>query len=125
MLMNADGSDAMPILGKDHNCRPDWAPNGKRLAFVWAKGPGSFIQTINPDGTDLQQPTPARDYELWEYYPDWSPDGKWLAYAIGAENDTGGVWQVYVIDPSGGEPIRLTFQGGNSEPDCCPIILDQ
>jgi len=124
MIMNADGTDAMPLIGKDGNCRPDWSPDGNRLAFVWAKGPGSFIQTVNPDGTDLRQPTPARDYELWEYYPDWSPDGKWLAYAIGAENDAGGVWQVYVVESSGGNPIRVTFQGGNSEPDWCPITLD-
>jgi TolB protein len=123
MMMNADGSHAMPVLGKDENCRPDWSPDGSRLVFVWAKGPGSFIQTIAPDGTGLQPLTPARDYELWEYYPDWSPDGKWVAYAIGAENDAGGIWQIYVIRSGGGEPIRLTFQGGNSEPDWCPITL--
>lgn len=125
MIMNADGSDAMPVMGKTNNCRPDWSPDGKRLAFVWAKGPGSFIQTISPDGTGLEQPTPTRDYELWEYYPDWSSDGKWLVYAIGAENDKGGIWQIYVIEPSGGNPIRLTFQGGNAEPDWCPIVSNE
>ncbi len=121
MVMNADGTNAMPLIGKTNSCKPDWSPDGRKIAFVWAEEPGSFIETVNPDGSDMKQVTPEREYELWEYYPDWSPDGNWIAYAIGAENDQGGVWQIYAIPSTGGEPVRLTFEGGNSEPDWRPF----
>jgi Tol biopolymer transport system component/DNA-binding winged helix-turn-helix (wHTH) protein len=66
--------------------RPAFSPDGKRLAFVWAKEDGSrqhiYIKTL--EGDSLLRLTDLPDYE---YSPAWSPDGKQIAFL--SSSDTG------------------------------------
>ena len=53
-----------------------WSPNGKRLALTY----GSYIATVNPDGTGLILIGP----EAYSYsQPIWTPDGKKVIYVYG------------------------------------------
>ncbi len=36
-----------------------------------------------------------------EYSPEWSPDGEWLAFTAGAENDSRGTFDIWLMRPDG------------------------
>jgi Tol biopolymer transport system component/DNA-binding winged helix-turn-helix (wHTH) protein len=85
--------------------RPAWSPDGKRLAFVWAKEDGGsqkiYIKELGSE--TLLQLTGLSDYE---YSPAWSPDGKQIAFlslseaglglCVASLDDSHSVRKVYV-----------------------------
>jgi Tol biopolymer transport system component len=75
--VDPDGSDRVLLLDCDV-IRPQWSPDGSRLAFTIGLDDGSWqVATIAPDGSDLQLLTSGPGiHEI----PSWSPDGTWLAY---------------------------------------------
>jgi Tol biopolymer transport system component len=75
--VDADGSDQVLLLDCDV-IRPQWSPDGSRLAFTIGLDDGSWqVATIAPDGSDLRLLTSGPGiHEV----PSWSPDGTWLAY---------------------------------------------
>lgn len=75
--IDADGSDRVQLLDCDI-IRPQWSPDGSRLAFTIGLDDGSWqVATIAPDGSDLQLVTSGSGINE---IPSWSPDGSWLAY---------------------------------------------
>lgn len=68
--------------------RPAFSPDGKRLAFVWAKEDGSrqhiYIKELGSES--LIRLTDLPDYE---YSPAWSPDGKRIAFLSSSEAGLG------------------------------------
>jgi Tol biopolymer transport system component len=68
--------------------RPAWSPDGKRLAFVWAKGDGSrqhiYIKELGSES--LERLTDLSDDE---YSPAWSPNGKQIAFLSSSEAGLG------------------------------------
>jgi Tol biopolymer transport system component len=75
--IDPDGSDHVLLLDCDV-ARPQWSPDGSRLAFSIGMEDGSWqIATVAPDGSDLRVLTSGPGiHEI----PAWSPDGSWLAY---------------------------------------------
>jgi Tol biopolymer transport system component len=75
--VDPDGSDRVLLLACDV-IRPNWSPDGLRLAFTIGLDDGSWqVATIAHDGSDLQILTSGPGvHEI----PSWSPDGTWLAY---------------------------------------------
>ena len=75
--VDPDGSDRVLLLDCDV-IRPQWSPDGSRLAFTIGLDDGSWqVATIAADGSDLQLLTSGPGiHEI----PSWSPDGTWLAY---------------------------------------------
>lgn len=67
---------------------PAWSPDGKRLAFVWAKEDGSrqhiYIKEFGSES--LLRLTDLSDSE---YSPAWSPDGKQIAFLSSSEAGLG------------------------------------
>ncbi|HET9016991.1 MAG TPA: S9 family peptidase [Thermomicrobiaceae bacterium] len=77
--------------------RADLAANRYRSSIV--------LVTLGPDGT----PAGTRSLTAGNARasaPRWSPDGSRLAFV--SDGADGGVDQLYVVDPEGGEPRRLT-----------------
>lgn len=75
--IDPDGSDRVQLLDCDI-IRPQWSPDGSRLALTIGIDDGSWqVATMAPDGSDLQLLTSGPGiHEI----PSWSPDGSWLAY---------------------------------------------
>ena len=50
--------------------------------------------------------------------PSWSPDGRRIAFSSNRET---GAFQIWLINPDGSDPVRLTSDsGGNGEPSWSP-----
>jgi Tol biopolymer transport system component len=75
--VDPDGSDPVLLLDCDV-IRPQWSPDGSRLAFTIGLDDGSWqVATIAADGSDLRLLTSGPGiHEI----PSWSLDGTWLAY---------------------------------------------
>lgn len=79
---------------------PDWAPDGKRLAFQSAAP--ADIWVINLDGTGLQQLTFDKAPDAT---PAWSPDGRRIAFV----SQRAGKPDVYVMNADGTDQTQVTF----------------
>ena len=76
-LIKPNGTGEVPIPNTKNGRKPDWAPNGKRLAYA---APGTGINLIKPDGSG--QTTFAKQQgNKFVTDPAWSPDGEQIAYA--------------------------------------------
>jgi len=117
--MDADGANVVALTAKGGNCRPDWSPDGKHIAYVSdvADGKGD-VWIMDANGGNKQRLTPGDD--SYDYNPAWSPDGLWIVYetATGSKN---GPWSLAVIPAQGGTPILLTPPGADDRfPDWAP-----
>jgi Tol biopolymer transport system component len=85
-LMDADGSDQVPLLADDSSSQyhPTWSPDGSKIAFV-RSGAGTHIYTVNVDGTGLTRLTGGASSPPGDFYnredPNWSPDGSKILFA--------------------------------------------
>jgi TolB protein len=117
--MNPDGSRVTALTSKGGNCRPDWSPDGKRIAFVSdiADGRGD-VWTMDADGRNKVRVTVGDD--SYDYNPAWSPDGRWIVYET-AKGSKRGPWSLAVIPAGGGTPALLTPPGADDRyPDWAP-----
>lgn len=117
--MNADGSEVRVLTTKGGNCRPDWSPDGKRIAYVSdvADGMGD-VWTMDADGNNKIRVTHGDD--SYDYNPAWSPDGRWIVYETtkGSKNNP---WSLAIIPARGGTPVILTPPGADDRmPDWAP-----
>ena len=81
------------------------SPDGQTIAFSY-KGD---IFTVPATGGNARQLTSNAAYDA---YPVWSPDGKKLAFASSRE----GSLDVYVMNATGGSPVRLTTHSSDEVP---------
>jgi uncharacterized protein (DUF885 family)/Tol biopolymer transport system component len=98
-----DGSE--PRLLTDiggSNSSPDWAPNGRRLAFDSTRDGNCEIYTVDIDGSNLIN---LSNHPKHDTSPAWSPDGQKIAFV--SERD--GNQEIYVMDADGSNQVRLTF----------------
>ncbi|MHB1862835.1 MAG: S9 family peptidase [Gemmatimonadaceae bacterium] len=74
-----DGSKAAAQLcfARGENDDLTWSPDGRRLAFVSARGDHSFVTIFTSDSTPLAYLAPSTSRDL---SPVWSPDGTQIAY---------------------------------------------
>ena len=117
--MNGDGSNVKALTAKGGNCRPDWSPDGKRIAYVSdvADGKGD-VWTMDADGGNKRRVTPGDD--SYDYNPAWSPDGLWIVFET-ARGSKDGPWSLALIPATGGTPILLTPSGADDRfPDWAP-----
>jgi len=79
--------DVVPVGGKrprrvmgsakSYMGNPAWSPNGKRIAFEWARGGDLDIWTANADGSHARELT----FSLAaDQNPAWSPDGRRIVF---------------------------------------------
>lgn len=109
-------SKRVPVANfKGNNSAPAWSPDGNTLAVVLTRDGLSQIYVVNAnDGSGLRRITRS---PLIDTEPTFSPDGRSLYFT----SDRSGSPQVYQVGLDGGEPRRVSFNGGyNISPRISP-----
>ena len=103
--------DPDPLVPID-DIRPDWSPDGSRIAFqsnrsviedpvTGSKSRNHDIFLMNPDGTGVVQLT---SHAATDAAPEWSPDGKRIAF----QSNRGGNDDIWVMEADGSGLVQLT-----------------
>lgn len=87
--------------------RPAFSPDGRRLAFVWAKDDGS-PQHIYTKELGSETPLRLTDLPDSEYSPAWSPDGKQIAFLSSSDTGLG----LYISSLSTPPSVRKVYIPG-------------
>lgn len=92
-VVDPDSHAARPLTSHlADDISPDWAPDGKRLAFTSFRSGGGDVWTVSARGGHERRVTtgPGVDRE-----PRWSPDGRWIAFvrqSPGGLAGQGAIW---------------------------------
>jgi len=109
-------SKRVPVANyKGNNSAPAWSPDGNTLAVVLTRDGLSQIYVVNAtDGSGLRRITRS---PLIDTEPVFSPDGKSIYFT----SDRSGSPQIYQVGLDGGEPKRVSYNGGyNISPRISP-----
>ncbi|MBN1343698.1 MAG: PD40 domain-containing protein [Phycisphaerae bacterium] len=145
VAFQADGVRNVGLLASSQGawqCRPDFAPDGKHIAYAKARGTGpkDKIFSIETASVDLNAPEPklsdrrevvTAGWPIELYHADWSPDGKYIVYSRGPREMNrmkpqraiiaiqAPGWNICVTDAGRSETwVALTTDGlSNKEPD--------
>lgn len=102
----------------------DWSPDSKELVFyvgdTWSGTPYKIhiMDISNKKTVEISAPKSA-----WEDSPRWSPDGQYIVFSsnrdyVNTDQTVG--FDIYVMNASGSNIIRLTTSGNNFCPDWQP-----
>ena len=124
VVMNADGSDPVVVLGAkppweaDEPCQTGgfpggWSPDGSRI--IYYASPGSRVCTMAVDGSEVA--TLISEPAVMKVEPVWSPDGQRVAFRSIRDGNS----DVHVVSLEDGSEQRLTdFDGIDIEPEWSP-----
>jgi len=114
-VMDADGDDVRqltPEADGKMSGQPSWSPDGDHIVFMRGQSVHSAVPSrfgalfvMRADGSEVRRLTGGPDTA-----PAWSPDGRAIAFTRGENlsSFTRVNMDIYVADPEGGAPRRLT-----------------
>jgi Tol biopolymer transport system component len=103
-VMDADGSNVTQLTTTGVDYDPQWAPDGKRIAFTrQGQGDQSDIWLMDVDGSNPKQLTSGPPGQT-NLSSTWSPGGRRIAYIAGVSGGPGGL---VVMKPDGTNPTTL------------------
>jgi len=73
----AAGAPVVQATAGQKDDSPEWAPDGRRLAYVAKKGSARQVFVLDPDAGDARQLT---SLQFGAGEPKWSPDGRQIAF---------------------------------------------
>jgi len=88
---------------------PSWSPDAKRIAFVSERSGNPQVYMMKADGSGAKRLTFQGNYNQT---PDWSPRGDFILFNA---RDERLVYDIFKINWTDGEIIRLTQDQGNNE----------
>jgi dipeptidyl aminopeptidase/acylaminoacyl peptidase len=83
-----------------------WSPDGSHLVFEAAIGGNTDVFVVGRDGGAVRRLTTEPSVDG---VPSWSGDGQWIYFASTRAGVIADIWRV---PAKGGEPVRLTRNGG-------------
>jgi Tol biopolymer transport system component len=94
------GTGTVRLTSSGKNYRPEWSPDGTRIAYVNETRAGvRNLWVMRANGTGKQQVTRLSNAT----FPSWSPDGRWLAFS-----SNGALSRVRASAPFGVPQLVLT-----------------
>jgi dipeptidyl aminopeptidase/acylaminoacyl peptidase len=125
------GSDAKAkalTFARGSNEEPKWSPDGKKIAFVSARGDHSFVVIYEFGRGTLRYVSPSADRDL---FPRWSPDGTQLAFVrlVGKQMKQPLIpllplpWSVWLYDVAG-DSAREIWKSGGALDDSLPELTE-
>lgn len=119
--------------GEDDLGQPVWAPDGQRIAYVYADRDATGteqarLHLVNPDGSD-DVVSDSRDVQ--DYWPVWSPDGTRIA--LSQFTYDGMVWIAIqpvrtgkrIVPPGGGSVLTGDLSRAVWSPDGTVLLVHQ
>ena len=100
-----EGPLAVVISQKGGNSRPDFSPDGKRIAFESDRLGYAEIWACDGDGSNCGQLTSLRGTAGAAR---WSPDGRYIAFEFRPKEHS----EIYLLDVGGGVPRLLSTLSG-------------
>ena len=112
--MNPDGTAHTRLTeGPASDSRPDWSPDGTKVAYASYADGNYDIYVVDADGSD---PIRLTDDPASDTFPTWSPDGEKIAFVTtrGEDDPSTYLRDIYVMNSDGsGEPTNLTDGAGS------------
>lgn len=105
-VMNIDGSNNLLLSNGLKANGPEWASDGRKIAFTGNLDNRRFIYTANADGSNMVKLAEG-------FNPSWSPDNTKITYV----SECSGNSEIYVMNADGTDVTRLTY---NTESDYWP-----
>jgi Tol biopolymer transport system component len=104
--VNLDGTDLAQLTNNTaRDFHPDFAPDGRKIAFVSDRNFAPGIYTMSADGS--KQKKSSRGSGVAFASPGWSPEGSRITFT----SDQEGGHEVYVMRANGAGQQRLTVNG--------------
>lgn len=117
-VMDANGGNQHRItFGQGRYGNPVWSPRGDLIAFTRLYGGQFYIGVIRPDGSGERLITQAYHVEG----PTWSPNGRVLAYFKERPAGNSRSAQMYTIDLTGFNEMKVPTPLDASDPAWSPI----
>ncbi len=108
----AGGGDARLLVAHAANeSRPQYSPDGKRLAFVSNRTGGGDIYVLTLATGDLRRLTFDDGNDQLD---GWSRDGRWI-YFTSSGKDIAGMSDIFCVGSEGGTPMQVTADRYTSE----------
>jgi TolB protein len=114
-VMDYDGTNQHPLTSlKTISLTPRWSPDASRIAFTcFAPASGLVSAQICMYSLDSGKVIAFARFRGTNTSPAWSPDGSQIMFSSSMQSNP----ELYVTDPSGGHPKRITFSNGaNTSP---------
>lgn len=116
--MKLDGSDVRRVTElPDWDTYPAVSPDGRQL--LWRRiaptggksesGRNSEVFWMDLASGEIRNVTNHQAFDGW---PAWSPDGRLIAFASNRANAEFEAFDIYVANPDGSNPVRVTFGDG-------------
>ncbi len=98
-----DGTNTKQLTFEGDNGRPDWSPDGCKIAFSSIRNGKAWVAAMDADGSNQKLLAEG-------FAPDWGPDGRQIAFS---RPDDRQISQIWVVNADGTNTRQITQRNTN------------